>query len=177
MNRFWTRLEAKDDTVRNRRSSGDHSRREWASPALGLIIACVVGIPIAISILLLTEFNILLDANESLDVQTVDLKLSELDSGNSPESSPPLFLKEEIEPLQPVEDTGFSETSNLDEYEIYTVVNGDTLSLIAKRFDISIDAIATFNDIANRDALRIGQQLSIPPEDYIPPSEPSRLLP
>ena len=47
-------------------------------------------------------------------------------------------------------------------YEPYIIRNGDTLSAIALRFDISIDELMRINGITNPNALQIGQQIKIP---------------
>jgi len=47
-------------------------------------------------------------------------------------------------------------------YEIYKVKEGDTLTVIAKRYGISISMIAKVNGGMNPDRLRIGQKLMIP---------------
>jgi LysM repeat protein len=44
---------------------------------------------------------------------------------------------------------------------IYTVVEGDTLGAIAKRYGITVDAIIKANNLPN-DLLRVGQRLTIP---------------
>ena len=45
---------------------------------------------------------------------------------------------------------------------LYTVQPGDTLSVIAERFDASAGAIAELNGITNPNLLRVGQELRIP---------------
>ena len=45
----------------------------------------------------------------------------------------------------------------------YVVREGDTLSGIAARFDVTEDAILEENDLADRDRLFVGQELIIPP--------------
>lgn len=44
----------------------------------------------------------------------------------------------------------------------YTVRAGDTLSHIAGRFNVSVSALASANDIRNRNLIRVGQVLDIP---------------
>lgn len=50
----------------------------------------------------------------------------------------------------------------------YTVVKGDTLSKLAKRFKTSVQALASLNDIENPNIIRVGQVLKlsgeVPPE-------------
>ena len=52
----------------------------------------------------------------------------------------------------------------------YTVQPGDTLGAIAARFDLSIEELADFNDLANPDQIAEGQVLRLPPADGAPPS-------
>jgi LasA protease len=46
--------------------------------------------------------------------------------------------------------------------ETYVVRSGDILSAIAERFSVSVEAIASANNISNPDALVVGQTLTIP---------------
>ncbi|OGG04241.1 hypothetical protein A2Z33_03765 [Candidatus Gottesmanbacteria bacterium RBG_16_52_11] len=49
-----------------------------------------------------------------------------------------------------------------DQVITYAVQQGDTLSGVAEKFGISVDSVKWANDI-NRDALKVGQELKIPP--------------
>ncbi|MCO6453011.1 MAG: LysM peptidoglycan-binding domain-containing protein [Caldilineales bacterium] len=53
--------------------------------------------------------------------------------------------------------------------DVYVVKPGDTLLGIAAQVGRSADAIAKFNNILDPTALRVNQQLRIPPADYTPP--------
>lgn len=44
----------------------------------------------------------------------------------------------------------------------YTVAPGDTLGSIARRYGTSVDALASINNLENRNSLSIGQKLIIP---------------
>jgi nucleoid-associated protein YgaU len=57
---------------------------------------------------------------------------------------------------------------------IYVVESGDTLLAIAVRFGVDMDEIAHVNQLADADALQIGQELRIPcPDtDAAPSPEP-----
>ena len=46
--------------------------------------------------------------------------------------------------------------------QVYIVQPGDTLSRIAERFGVTIDALTKTNMIANPDALQVDQELTIP---------------
>lgn len=47
--------------------------------------------------------------------------------------------------------------------DTYTVVDGDTLSAIAERFNTTVEALVAANALADPDSLELGQQLKIPP--------------
>lgn len=47
----------------------------------------------------------------------------------------------------------------------YVVVEGDSLSSIAKRFDVSSAALAAYNRLADPDVIDLGQVLMIPPAE------------
>src|SRR5689334_14987800 len=50
--------------------------------------------------------------------------------------------------------------------EVHTVASGQSLGRIAKRYNVSIEAICNANGFSRRDKLREGQKLLIPdPED------------
>jgi hypothetical protein len=44
----------------------------------------------------------------------------------------------------------------------YSVAQGDTLGTIALRHNMSVEALASFNNLENRNSLRVGQRLIIP---------------
>ena len=43
----------------------------------------------------------------------------------------------------------------------YTVQQGDTLSKIARENHVTVDQLVEWNQIANRDSLKVGQELKI----------------
>ena len=53
-------------------------------------------------------------------------------------------------------------TEEIDDYIIYTVVKGDTLWNIARRYNTTVDELVKLNKIKNRDLIYIGQKLKIP---------------
>lgn len=81
-----------------------------------------------------------------------------------PEPMPPAV---EPEPeSEPVEVTPSEETTT------YTVASGDALSVIARRFGVSVQEIKLLNNISDPDRIRVGQQLEIPgTHDVDQPSE------
>jgi LysM repeat protein len=44
----------------------------------------------------------------------------------------------------------------------YTVQSGDTLATIARRFNTTVEALQSINNLPDRNALRVGQRLVIP---------------
>lgn len=44
----------------------------------------------------------------------------------------------------------------------YTVQSGDTLAIIARRFNTTVDALVSINNLTDRNSLRVGQRLIIP---------------
>ena len=171
MNRFWTRLEAKDGTANGQADPARHYEWAWTSSLFGLITALVVAVPIIVAVLLLTKFSILVDddANSAVVVNLPSdadsSALDPIDSDLAPllgAGFDPLTTPVESAPTDAIEDPAESPL-------VYTVTPGDTLSVIATQFDTSVDALVAFNAIVNRNALRVGQQIAIPPAGYVPP--------
>ena len=60
----------------------------------------------------------------------------------------------------------------------YRVRSGDSLSRIARRFEVPMDAILLLNEIQNPNRIRVGQELKIPEtttdgmDSVVPPAEP-----
>jgi LysM repeat protein len=44
----------------------------------------------------------------------------------------------------------------------YTVQSGDTLAIIARRYNTTVDALVSINNLADRNSLRVGQRLILP---------------
>ena len=58
-------------------------------------------------------------------------------------------------------------------YATYVVARGDTLKIIATRYGVNVDALASLNGIYNYNLIFVGQVLSIPNGSvYTPPSQP-----
>jgi murein DD-endopeptidase MepM/ murein hydrolase activator NlpD len=64
-----------------------------------------------------------------------------------------IFLFSSIIPVQ---------AQQSDNYPVYVVQSGDTLSLIALKFDTTVDEILKVNNITNANALNVGMELNIP---------------
>ena len=50
-----------------------------------------------------------------------------------------------------------------DDNEVYTVKSGDTLSKIAAKYGTTYQSLAEYNNIANPNAITVGQKIVIPP--------------
>jgi hypothetical protein len=55
----------------------------------------------------------------------------------------------------------------------YTVKSGDTLGVVAKSLGRTVDQMACFNRLKDKNSLSLGQVLLIPPADYVCPAKPS----
>jgi LysM repeat protein len=55
-----------------------------------------------------------------------------------------------------------SPSSNPETLQRYTVVSGDTLYSIARKFRVTVTALAAQNSITNLNLIRVGQRLVIP---------------
>ncbi len=60
---------------------------------------------------------------------------------------------------------------------VYTVKAGDVLSAIAKQYGVTADQIACYNGLKSVNKISIGQQLTIPPADYVCPQKGGRASP
>jgi LysM repeat protein len=59
---------------------------------------------------------------------------------------------------KPVED----KTGNVKDFKVHVVQQGESLSTIAKKYNVTIEAIAKLNNISNADFIVVGQELKIP---------------
>ncbi len=59
--------------------------------------------------------------------------------------------------------SGASDTEYSSRISVYTVRDGDTISGVAKMFNVSVNTILWANDMTSRSALKVGQQLTILP--------------
>lgn len=52
---------------------------------------------------------------------------------------------------------------------LYTVKTGDSLLTIAKQYDTTVERIAAYNELTEPDNIQAGQQIKIPPADWVIP--------
>lgn len=149
----------------------------WSGRWLGIFAFLVVVIPIVVAVLLLTRFSVLSDTGEDDAVDLEGLATATGPDGllqDDPLAAIAPLTTEQPPPDQP-EPAAAPEPPAGE--QIYTVTAGDTLGNIAARFGTSVGAIAVYNGITNPDALRIGQQIRIPPSDFTPPPQPEEEQP
>jgi membrane-bound lytic murein transglycosylase D len=58
----------------------------------------------------------------------------------------------------------------------YTVLRGDSLSVIAERYDTSVSELVAINQLRNRNSIRVGQTLLLPQQDGSIPTLPSLVV-
>lgn len=63
------------------------------------------------------------------------------------------------------------------ENEQYTIKSNDTLGLIAQRFGVPLAKLIEANEITNPDIVEVGQVLTIPPGDPLPPGPGFKVIP
>jgi LysM repeat protein len=72
------------------------------------------------------------------------------------------FGVDEVAPLEPIA----SESQTVEvvgaSFEYYTVIKGDSLWSIAKRYNVSLDELYAANDLNKNSLLRIGQEIQVP---------------
>jgi len=140
---------------------------------LGISAIGVIAIPVVAAVLLLTEFNVLRDDGEDAPLlsdvpaesettpvddepdltDSIAEEAEEAEQGDAP-------IEEEPNDVQPAAEA---------EAALYIVVPGDTLASIARRFERDIFAVAAYNGLANINRLDVGQELRIPPADFVAP--------
>lgn len=138
---------------------------------LGVAALTVLAAPFLIVFLLLAEFGVLIDDDEDAADQTVtepavnDEPTLVIDDAVAQD-----LTLESAQPAAPGDEAPAPKPEPEDE-QIYTVVPGDTLALIAFRHATTVRALAAYNDIVNVDRLDVGQQIRIPPPGYEPPPD------
>ena len=69
---------------------------------------------------------------------------------------------DEIAPLEPIASGGQTVEVVGASFEYYTVIKGDSLWSIAKRYNVSLDELYAANDLNKNSLLRIGQEIQVP---------------
>jgi LysM repeat protein len=140
-------------------------RPSAGSPLFALALAFVVGLPVFIAVLVLTQTGILEDDNSADPTATGVPALFETAAEPALDLSAAAALVDTATPASPP-----AEEEAAPEPQVYLVQAGDTLSVIARTYGTTVAALVAYNQLPDRDALRIGQELRIPPPGYEPPS-------
>ena len=150
---------------------GPERRRDesvWSGPLLGVLAAVAVGLPVLVAVLLITEFGILEETDSAPGSAAAEAApRGSLEPLLSAAPSDVLALG----PTAPVAETAADLPPPA--ARVYVVVPGDVLHVIARRFGVTTEALAAYNALSNPDALRVGQELRVPPAGYVPPSAAS----
>ena len=150
----------------------------WSGPMLGFLLSVVVALPIIFAVLILTTFDVLgdsddgsagavaavvSDATQALDTVLIPSEPAtvSVDESTAPAVGESVSPAEAEAPADPAPQLG----------QVYVVVAGDVLHQIALRFAVTAEALAAYNALPNPNALRVGQELRIPPPGYQPPSD------
>jgi LysM repeat protein len=62
-------------------------------------------------------------------------------------------------------ETTASSDQNTKEHKVHIVAEGETLSIIAKKYNVPLDAIVKLNNIADVNFIKVGQKILIPEPD------------
>ncbi|WP_407536473.1 LysM peptidoglycan-binding domain-containing protein [Cetobacterium somerae] len=89
---------------------------------------------------------------------TKDLKFEILEKNNTEIR---IIVKSDNEYSKPIKLANTKPVSTISNVNTYTVKAGDTLSNIAKKFNISVDYLAKINNIQNRNIISVNQKLNI----------------
>ncbi len=140
---------------------------------LGIGAIGVIAIPIVVAVLVLTEFNVLRDDGEDAPLLSDAAAESETTPVNDEPDLTDSIAEEAEEAEQgdaPVEEEpNDAQPAAETEAALYIVVPGDTLASIARRFERDIFAVAAYNGLADINRLDVGQELRIPPADFVAP--------
>ena len=60
---------------------------------------------------------------------------------------------------------------------VHTVASGESLSKIAGMYNTTVDRITAYNKITDPDSIQAGQQIKIPPADWVMPEQPKETTP
>lgn len=72
------------------------------------------------------------------------------------------FGVDEVAPLEPIASGGQTVEVVGASFEYYTVIKGDSLWSIAKRYNVSLDELYAANDLNKNSLLKIGQEIQVP---------------
>ena len=75
--------------------------------------------------------------------------------------APPALAQGKV--LASLEEGGYGYSQFGKEVNLYQVQKGDTISLIASKFNVSLDTVLWANDLTNKSVLKVGQELAILP--------------
>ena len=167
-----------------RRAAADRSggpppdERLWSGPLLGFLAAVVLGVPVLLAVLLLTQFGVLEETKRDASAGVVsEAAQSTQAAGAGAEvlSASSVFGGSVLD-APPADKSGAEVAADPADAgsqlgQVYAVVAGDVLHQIALRFGVTTRAMAVYNTLTNPNALRIGQELRIPPPGYQPPTE------
>ncbi|PZC48474.1 MAG: LysM repeat-containing protein [Chloroflexi bacterium] len=138
---------------------------------LGFLLSLVIAIPILFAVLMLTSFGVLRDTNDSAasSITTVVSEATQsLDTVLT--TSEPATVAADPEPAAAIAAGDAASADAAPQLgQVYVVIAGDVLHQIAVRFAVTTDALVAYNALSNPNALRIGQELRIPPPGYQPP--------
>ena len=82
----------------------------------------------------------------------------------------PVNVEMNLIPANPTETEIETETET--EERIYTVQSGDTLSGIAEKYGVTVERLAAYNHLTVEEEFHEGQEIKIPPEDWVIPEVP-----
>jgi len=95
-----------------------------------------------------------LDAAFNAGIESIDSNSSGLNEKD--------FGVDEVAPLEPIASGGQTVEVVGASFEYYTVIKGDSLWSIAKRYNVSLDELYAANDLNKNSLLRIGQEIQVP---------------
>ena len=143
----------------------------WSGPMLGFLLSVVIAIPIIFAVLMLTSFGVLRDTNDSA-ASSITTVVSEATQSLDTVLTTSELATGAADP-EPAAAVGVEAAASADAApqlgQVYVVIAGDVLHQIAVRFAVTTDALVAYNALSNPNALRIGQELRIPPPGYQPP--------
>ena len=144
---------------------------DFTGRGLGLLWVLVLALPILLAVLALTTFSLLDDDDPPGVTATTTSAVTTAEPGATPETEagPVPAASAPDQPATPEPPLDEPETTA---EQVYRVVAGDTLAAIAARVGVTVAAMVAFNAIENPNALRLGQELRIPPADFQPPPPP-----